>query len=196
MNDIVSQLVEWDKELFLFLNGKRSAFMDVFMWHVSGKWQWIPLYIFLSYLLYKVFGKSIYIPLLFIAISFSLTDQLSVRLFKDVFERLRPCHDPGIQEMVHTIQDKCGGQYGFVSNHAANTFGLATLLGLFLKSKYHLLPYLLFWALLVSYSRIYLGVHFPADIFMGGLFGISIGCFLFAIYHYFVLSRSKLLIDK
>lgn len=108
-----------------------------------------------------------------------LSDQTSVKLFKEVFQRLRPCHNPEIVDLVHLVT-RCGGQYGFVSSHAANTFALAMFMGLILKKH---IPYfllgLLCWATIVSYSRVYVGVHYVSDIFVGALLGMLIGYLVF-----------------
>ncbi|MBW6481908.1 MAG: phosphatase PAP2 family protein [Vicingaceae bacterium] len=108
-----------------------------------------------------------------------LSDQASVQLFKEVFKRLRPCHNPQLAGLVHLV-DGCGGKYGFVSSHAANTFALALFMGLVLKKH---IPFiftgLLCWAIVVSYSRVYVGVHYVSDIFVGALVGMLIGWFVF-----------------
>ncbi len=107
---------------------------------------------------------------------------MSVHLFKDVFERLRPCHNPEIADKVHTLYGYCGGMYGFVSSHASNSFSLAVFSGLMLKNHYRFaLILMLLWALLVSYSRIYAGVHYPGDILAGAILGSVIGIFVFWI---------------
>jgi undecaprenyl-diphosphatase len=117
---------------------------------------------------------------LFITALILLADQTSVHLFKNMFERLRPCHNPMITDFVHTVHGKCGGQFGFVSSHAANSFALAVFSGLLLKSKYrYFLPLMVFWAAVVSYSRIYLGVHYPADVLGGAILGSILGIFVF-----------------
>jgi undecaprenyl-diphosphatase len=104
----------------------------------------------------------------------TLADQTSVHLFKNVFERLRPCHNPEIRELIHLAASKCYGKFGFVSSHAANSFGVAVFLALAFKTRWFSW-FILAWALLVSYSRIYLGVHYPADIIVGGLLGAVCG---------------------
>ncbi len=107
-------------------------------------------------------------------------DQGSVKLFKDVFERLRPCHNPAIAELVHTINGKCGGKYGFVSSHATNSFALAVFCGFLFKRHYkYMLWLMLFWAAIVSYSRVYVGVHYPGDIIGGAVLGSLVGLFVF-----------------
>ena len=109
-------------------------------------------------------------------------DQISVKLFKDVFERLRPCHNPMITDMVHTLHGKCGGQFGFVSSHATNSFALAIFSGLLLRSRYkYILLIMLFWAACVSYSRVYVGVHYPGDILGGAILGSVVGFTVFGL---------------
>ena len=110
-----------------------------------------------------------------------IADQSSVQLFKNTFQRLRPCHNEAISNLVHIVNNKCGGLYGFVSSHATNTFAFAVFTSLFFSKKYISLL-LIFWALVVSYSRIYLGVHYPLDVIGGGILGLTIGILVFKIY--------------
>lgn len=111
----------------------------------------------------------------FIALVIVFSDQISVQLFKEAFMRLRPCHNPNIADLVHTINGECGGNYGFVSSHASNTFALALFVGLIFKKHFSFLLYaMLVWSALVSYSRIYVGVHYPADIVCGAILGSTI----------------------
>jgi undecaprenyl-diphosphatase len=151
------------------------------MWFVSGKTEWLPLYLLLiGYLVCRYRKKSILIIVFAIA-SVVIADQLAVHAFKDVFERLRPGHNPTIQHLVHIVNDYRGGLYGFVSNHAANTFALATFLSFTIRNRYFVYS-IFIWALIVSYSRIYLGVHYPGDVLCGAMLGILIGWLMFLVY--------------
>ena len=172
-----------DTALFMFLNGIHGELMDQLMVLISGKFEWIPLYILLLVLIgIKIGWKNLIIVIPFVIILIVFTDQTSV-MIKNLVERLRPCHNPLIMEQVHIVNGHCGGQFGFVSSHAANTFGLAAFVGLLLKPFYkHVLLILLIWALVVSYSRIYLGVHYPLDIIMGASLGVFIGYYVHRLY--------------
>jgi undecaprenyl-diphosphatase len=171
---MLAQVIELDTSLFLFLNGLNSPFWDPIMLAFSGNVVWIPLYLFLVYLMIKKHGLKGLLLLVGVAVVVTMGDQLSVHLFKNVFERLRPCHNPEIQDLVHLVNGRCGGKFGFVSSHAANTFGVATFLVVWFKHKWLTIS-LLLWAAVVSYSRIYLGVHYPADILCGALLGAACG---------------------
>jgi len=167
-----------DQQLFLFLNNLHSPFGDVLMYWISYKFTWIPLYLaVLLYFVYKQGVKS-YLSIIFIIGAIALADQTSVHLFKNIFLRYRPCHNLDIQSLIHTVHGHCGGQYGFVSSHAANSFAFAVFAALIIQKKKVTYLFLL-WAILVSYSRIYLGVHYPADLFFGGLLGSLISIFLY-----------------
>ncbi len=170
-----------DTTVFLFLNSLHSAFLDEVMWLVSGRLTWIPLYLaMIVIIIYKQKNRSVFIiPLLLLAVV--ITDQISVHCFKEVFERLRPCHDPSLEGLVHIVKGRCGGKYGFVSSHAANTFGLAFLSLLILKLRWYSIM-VIAWAVIVSYSRIYLGVHYPGDILGGALLGMLTGYALYYLY--------------
>jgi undecaprenyl-diphosphatase len=173
-------MVEWldqlDKSIFLFLNGISSPFWDVVMFNISKKFIWIPLYALLLALLVKEYKWKSLLLLVFVVLTITLSDQSSVHLFKNVFERLRPCHQPELMGLVHTVNGKCGGQFGFVSSHAANSFALAGFFFMLLRAK---MPYiswfLVIWAAVVAYSRVYLGVHFPGDILVGAILGFGLG---------------------
>ena len=173
-------MIEWltniDEKLFFILNGAYTSFLDQPMFWISNKYIWIPMYAVFLWMLIKNYRWNTLYLLLFIAILITLSDQGSTHLFKNVFQRLRPCHDPGIMDMVHTVNNKCGGRFGFISSHASNSFSLAVFLSGWLRKSYRWFPWLIFtWAALVSYSRIYLGVHFPGDVVAGAVFGGVLG---------------------
>ncbi len=185
MNSLINSIKELDVQLFLFLNSKHNDFFDVIMYWISDRIFWIPLYVFFLFLIFKKVGNRFWLVLIFAALLILLSDQVSVHAFKNVFLRYRPCHNLIIQSQVHLLNGNCGGTYGFVSSHAANTFALAMFLFLFFKNKLnHFGIFIFIWAALVSYSRIYSGVHYPADVVVGGIVGMGIGIAVFKFYSY------------
>lgn len=175
---MIDYLVKLDTDLFVFLNGLHSPFWDGIMLFASGKLTWLPFYLLLVYFIARRHRWKTLWWLLAIAVVILLADQLSVHLFKNVFHRLRPCHNPDFNGIIHLV-GRCGGKYGFVSSHAANTFGVSVFLSLLFINRRATLG-LLVWAAFVSYSRIYLGVHYPADVLVGALLGGAVG---YVIWH-------------
>jgi undecaprenyl-diphosphatase len=184
---MLDRIVDIDKHLFLFLNGIHNSFFDNIMLWCTLKYTWIPFYAFLLFLIIKTFGKKTYFVILFVLILITISDQLSAHLIKNIFERLRPCHEPKLSGLIHLVSSNCGGKYGFVSSHATNSTALATFLILIIKpNRKYLNIILILYAFLVSYSRIYVGVHYPADIIFGALLGYLTGYVLSYIFNRFI----------
>ncbi|MFO8236270.1 MAG: phosphatase PAP2 family protein [Bacteroidales bacterium] len=174
-------IIELDTKLFLFLNGLNSSFWDTVMWWISDKEFWYPFYGILILVMAWKYKWNAVVTILFIALTITLADQISVKGFKEVFERFRPSHNPSLEGMIHHVKGYKGGKFGFVSSHAANTFAFAAFTSQLFKNRYF--SWFIFcWAAIVSYSRIYLGVHYPLDILGGALLGFLLGWFVFRLY--------------
>jgi undecaprenyl-diphosphatase len=180
--EIIHKLDQYDQQLFLALNGIHSTWLDPVMWAISTKYLWYPLYLVLIYFIILKRKKDVWITLIAITIMIILSDQLA-DLVKENMQRLRPTHNPDISFLVHTLKGYTGGDFGFVSSHASNAFAVAGFTAFFFNRKWFTILILL-WAFLVSYSRIYLGVHYPLDVIGGGLLGLSIGVFMYHLEHW------------
>ncbi|MDT0651526.1 phosphatase PAP2 family protein [Autumnicola edwardsiae] len=180
----MQELIELDQELFLFLNNLGSPAWDGFWRAISDKFVGIPLYAVLLYLIFKNFGwKGTLASMVVIALLITATDQLA-NVFKDGFERLRPCRQEGVMENARFVADRCG-RFGYFSAHASNSMGVATFLILLFRKIYPKLIYLiLLWPVLSSYSRIYLGVHYPADVITGLFIGAILGYIFYKLQQY------------
>ena len=180
-----------DSDLFLFLNGLHTDWMDKVMVLITDMWVWLPLYLLLIYWTVKQYGKRFWWIILAIILVVLFTDQLASHVCKPVFQRLRPCYNPDFQSLIHLPKGVAGGRYGFVSSHAANTFGVAVFLTPALK-KY--LPWtvivLFLWAVLSSYSRVYIGYHYPGDIFCGALLGVLVGLILWKVFQQVIVRKA------
>lgn len=183
-------LLEIDRSLLIFINGLNSPLLDNLMLLFTARAPWIPLYLaILAFIIYR-YGFKDKTPLYALSIvlasvaTFALTD-IGSSIIKDLFQRVRPGHDPSLEGLIRLLDGK-GGLYGFVSSHAANVFGLATVTSLIFRDKRYTIA-IFFWAILVSYSRVYVGRHFPSDIIFGALFGYISG------YLFYKIVNSKLI---
>jgi len=172
---MIEQLLEFDETLFLFLNNLGSESWDGLWRFITEKTSSIPLYALLLYLVYRKLGwKGTLIVMLCAAAMIAVTDQVS-QFFKHGVQRPRPCQVEELKEIMRYAAKRCG-RYGYFSGHASSSMATAVFLGLLLKSSYKYLPFLmLFWAVIIAYSRVYLGVHYPLDIITGMFFGGIVG---------------------
>lgn len=182
-------LSELDQRLFLALNEMHAPWLDPLMIWFSGNIIWLPLYVLLLYQLTKLPRITFTLAIVCIALSITLADQLTSSVLKPMIARPRPTWDETIGSIVHTVDDYRGGRFGFPSSHAANTFCVATLLSLILRRRWS--AWLFAWAALVSYSRIYLGVHYPGDVIVGALIGCFIGLLVFLLFEVTITRLSK-----
>ncbi len=166
-----------DRAFFLFLNGFHNPFFDKLMFDATKSFFWIPLYLFFLFFVIRKYKWITLVVLVITALMILCSDQLS-DLVKETVHRLRPSQQPGL--IVHIVEAYKGGSYGFYSAHASNTFSVVVFLSILLGSKY---PYVyipaILWSLMMSYTRVYLGLHYPGDIVAGwvagGLLGLLFG---------------------
>lgn len=190
MEDAVENILPYERDWFLGLNSFHSEFWDYFMSIYSGKLIWIPLsVVILCVLLYKQKVKEAILVILAFALLATLCDQISASVIKPFFARPRPTHHPDFQYFVTIVDGYRGGRFGFISSHATNGFGVAVFISFLFRNKY-LTASVFFWALVNSYSRIYLGVHFISDIIGGVIVGSFLG---FMVYYLYNLTRNKIL---
>lgn len=178
-------LMELDKEVFLFLNGLNASWLDPVMYYISEKFFWVPFYVLLLWFCYKNYGwKTTLFIMLFAILLITMSDQVS-GIIKKATQRLRPSRDESLADLVHFVR-KRGGGYSFVSAHASNSFALALFMIHLLRKKVRfIVPVMITWAVLKSYSRIYLGVHYPADVIGGVILGILCAMLIIQVWEFF-----------
>ena len=164
---MLEDVIHYDKDLFLWLNNMGSPNWDGFWLFITYKWNFVSLAIYATLigLSYRYYGlKKTLLVLVTMAILILTTDQLA-NFFKYGVQRLRPCHDPEVNTLMRLVKESCGGKFGYFSAHAANSFAVALFFTFLLKSKLRYIGiFLMLWAFVVAYSRIYIGVHFPLDV--------------------------------
>lgn len=184
-------ILEADRSAFLAINGAHHPWADAFFWQVSRLELWIPLYVFFLVLLQRRWGwRGLAWAVPVIGLMVLCTDTGSVVLFKNTVQRLRPSHAADLQGLVHLVRDEngqlfTGGAFGFVSSHASNHFGIASfMVGILQNRPRWALPLLFGWAGLIAFSRVYLGVHYPGDVIVGGIYGAFVGLLAYRLFLY------------
>ena len=177
---MLEKILSLDTALFVYLNGLGSETFDGFWLMITKQYNWIPLFLFLLYLIYNKLGakQSLYL-LLFVAILLFFTDQ-TANLFKNGVQRLRPCNNPEINSFMRIVQSR--NSFSFFSGHATSSMAVATFLYLIFKSHFKYFWLLFLWPLIFAYSRIYLGLHYPLDIISGYLCGAILAFLMFKFY--------------
>lgn len=183
LTDLLSMLKTMDTMVFLTVNSHHNAYFDSVMWLVSGKLIWVPMYVSLFFVLLKNYSyKVVFAILLAIGVVILFTDSFTAQVIRPWVCRLRPSNlDNPMSSMVHVVDGYRGGAYGFPSNHASNTWGLAFFIT-FLFRRYKLTFFFFLWALLVCYSRMYLGVHYFGDLLIGGLLALAGASTVFYVF--------------
>ncbi len=189
---MLEELLTYDKELFLFFNTLGNSTWDSFWMFITNKFSSIPIYLLLIFLSFKQLGlKKTFVLVVTAILMITVTNGLA-DFFKNGVQRLRPCYDLDVSQLTRLVKNSCGGKFGYFSAHAGNTMAVAVFFSILLKTKYKFIGILLFiWAAMVGYSRIYIGVHFPLDVFSGMVVGLLFG-WLFAKLYIFALLKLPL----
>ncbi len=182
MNELIDRFLPLERDLFFALNGSDSPFLDNLMWTYTRPIVWLPLFLFLIFMMfYKTPYKEAILTLVLFLLVFGISDFVSSSIFKPLFHRFRPTHYPGFEQYIDIVRNYRGGMYGFVSGHACTSFEIATFISLLFRNKWVTITSIL-WASINSYSRIYLGVHFISDIVFGAIVGVLIAFLFFELY--------------
>lgn len=182
--EVLDKIVEYDKELLIYLNGFGTQAWDAFWVFITNQFNWIPLFLLLFYFIFRTYGWKKGLVLVLVAAALVTFSDQFVNFIKYYFERLRPNNDPSINEFIRIL--KRPKSFSFISGHSTTSFAATTFIILTLRKYYKYTFLLLIWPILFAYSRIYLGVHFPMDIFMGMLVGILIGLIFYKLSLFFL----------
>ena len=178
----LQRLIDIDKQVMLALNGSDSLYMDGVMKIYTSTSVWIPVALVLLFVVLKNNSpRGAILTVLTVALTIVATDQMSSHFIKPLVARLRPCNDPTIMHLIDTVNGYRSGGYSFTSSHACNSFGIFAIVSLIIRNRVLSLS-LLLWASINSYSRIYLGVHFPGDVLCGAILGTTIGALVYLLY--------------
>jgi undecaprenyl-diphosphatase len=193
---MLEKIMEWDRDLLVTLNSYHVPWLDPVMYITSQTAFWLPLYLFLLFLIIRNYKKEAWMPLLGIALAILLADNITAAVMKPYFERLRPSREPALFGIVHLVTDLqgeiyTGGKYGFASSHAANTFATALYFTLLFGKRYRWMFVLFFWAAGMTYTRIYLGVHYPGDIIVGAVVGLLSGLAGYKLYGWLMWRQQR-----
>ena len=183
--------MQLDEDLFIYLNSLHTSWMDPVMFYMSKTYFWLPVHILMFILIVKNYGKGSWIIIACVALSIAFANTLTSEIMKPIFLRLRPSHEIHLQQLIHSVNGYKGGKYGFASSHAANTFALASFLWLLFRTQYKHTGWLFLWAVVVTYTRIYLGVHYPGDVVVGGLIGLLSGWLGFILVQWILRKRAE-----
>lgn len=176
---MIERILDWDREVFLALNFDGGAGLDRFFWIVSGKLTWVPFYLLIVFLLWRRYGwRRTLLAMILMAVAVVVADQVC-NVLKDAIAKLRPTHSPDLEGLIHLVKRPEGSyyrgyMYGSVSAHAATTFTVAAASSLLIRSRIFTAGAII-WALLICYSRIYIGAHYPLDLIGGAVFGTGLG---------------------
>jgi undecaprenyl-diphosphatase len=184
---MIDYLIRLDKQLLLFINGAHTIWLDQIMFQISKIKVFIPLFLIWIYFVVKLVNwKGFLLVLAGLILMITLADQ-SANLSKNNIKRPRPTHNTSIGAKVHTVNEYRGGDYGFYSGHATNTFGIALFLFMLFRNQKTWVKYSFFpFAIVTSYSRMYLGVHYPFDIFIGMIIGLVYGYLAFKLVQFYL----------
>jgi undecaprenyl-diphosphatase len=183
-------LINLDKQLFFFLNGLHTPWLDQIMFWISDKLIWVPFYAVLVGWIIKTYKWKSVVFFVAIALTITCTDQLISGFMKGYFERWRPSRDPAFEGLVHIVNDYSGGSFGFASSHSGNSYALAIIIFMLFR-EYKWIWLMFVWATVVAYSRVYLGVHYPGDVLVGGIIGLIFGKLFYEIANWTIVKYWK-----